>query len=319
MERIERYLGSMLGLAVGDALGTRVEFQAPGTFAPIDLMEGGGPFNLAPGQWTDDTSMALCLAESLIEKGEFDPLDQMERYLRWWHDGYLSSTGKAFDIGHIILQALQRFERSHEPYAGSIHVQSAGNGSLMRLAPVAMAYARQPREAVRLAALSSQTTHGAEEAVDSCRYFAGLLVGALQGESMERLLADHYAPVSGLWQENPLSPTIAEVASGSFNVGEPPTIRATGYVVKTLEAALWAFQRGTTFQQAVLLAVNLGDDADTVGAICGQLAGAFYGEKAIPRLWLEPLAMREKIVEYARKLYRLAESMSVGTTPATGA
>ena len=104
---ISRYRGSLLGLAVGDALGTTLEFKSPGTFTPITDMVGGGPFNLEPGEWTDDTSMALCLAESLIEKEKFDPIDQMQRYLKWDREGYLSSNGKCFDIGMTVRNVLE--------------------------------------------------------------------------------------------------------------------------------------------------------------------------------------------------------------------
>ena len=184
---IDRYHGALLGLAVGDALGTTLEFRAKGSFEPIDDMVGGGPFGLEPGEWTDDTSMALCLAESLPGRG-FDPHDQMTRYLRWWRDGYWSSTGRCFDIGITVASALRRFEETGDPMAGSTDPHSAGNGSLMRLAPVPLRYAHDPAEAVRLAGESSRTTHGAAEAVDACRYFATLIVAALAGRSKEELL-----------------------------------------------------------------------------------------------------------------------------------
>src|SRR5437773_1164620 len=116
MERTERYRGSLLGLAVGDALGTTLEFKRPGTFEPIDDMVGGGPFGLQAGEWTDDTSMALCLAESLIECRGFDPNDQMKRYVRWWREGHLSSNGICFDIGNTVRRALVAFERSGKPF-----------------------------------------------------------------------------------------------------------------------------------------------------------------------------------------------------------
>ena len=112
MEELERYRGYLLGLAVGDAVGTALEFRRPGSFALIADMMGGGPFQLNPGQWTDDTSMALCLAESLIEKQGFDPLDQMQRYVRWWKEGHLSCTGNCFDIGNATRVALQTFLHS---------------------------------------------------------------------------------------------------------------------------------------------------------------------------------------------------------------
>ncbi len=302
MEQIERYRGSLLGLAVGDALGTTLEFRSPGSFEPITDMVGGGPFDLRPGEWTDDTSMALCLAESLIETGTFDPADQLRRYVRWWREGHLSSNGHCFDIGVTVSSALQRFEQTGEPFCGSTDARTAGNGSIMRLAPVPLFFAGDPRAAVDRAAESSRTTHGAPEAVDACRYLAALIVGALRGASKEELLADRYCPVPGLWDDPPFSPRIAAIADGSFRRREPPEIRGTGYVVDSLEAALWSFHRGDSFREGALLAVNLGDDADTTGAVFGQLAGAYYGEPGIPGKWLARLAMREVIETRAGRL-----------------
>jgi ADP-ribosylglycohydrolase len=306
MDLVERYRGCLLGLATGDALGTTLEFQAPGSFEPIDDMIGGGPFELKPGQWTDDTSMALCLAESLIECLGFDPADQMERYSRWFRRGHLSSAGWCFDIGGTTCSALLRFISDGKPYAGPTEPTTAGNGSIMRLAPVPLFFAGSPEEAVARAADSSRTTHGAVEAVDGCRYLAALLVGAVNGASKEELLADVYTPVPGLWDAAPLSPRIAEIAAGSFRRRDPPEIRGTGYVVQSLEAALWAFDRSADFRDGALLAVNLGDDADTTGAVYGQLAGAFYGEAEIPTPWRERLALREVIESFADRLYKLA-------------
>ena len=200
-----RFRGCLVGLAAGDALGTTLEFHSPGSFEPINDMVGGGPFGLEPGQWTDDTSIALCLAASLIEREGFDPPDQMRRYVRWWREGYMSSTGRCFDIGVTTSRALSRFMDTGEPYSGPTDPVSAGSGSLMRLAPVAMYFAGDPAEALARSADSSKTTHGPEEAVDACRYFAGLLVGALQGVAKEVLLSPLYCPVEGYWERNPLS------------------------------------------------------------------------------------------------------------------
>ncbi len=194
MNTAERYRGAMLGLAVGDALGTTLEFSPPGSFAPIDDIIGGGPFQLAPGAWTDDTSMALCLAESLIECGGFDAADQMRRYVRWYREGHMSSTGRCFDIGNTTRAALQRFEDTGNPWCGSKDPRTAGNGSIMRLAPVVLAFAPLPSEAVAMAARSSHTTHGARDAVDGCRYLAALLLGALGGASKEDLLGPPSQP-----------------------------------------------------------------------------------------------------------------------------
>jgi ADP-ribosylglycohydrolase len=301
-----RFRGALLGLAAGDALGTTLEFKPPGTFEPVDDMVGGGPFGLEPGQWTDDASMALCLAESLVESGGFDPRDQMARYVRWWRDGHLSSTGGFFDIGATVAAALRRFEDTGDPYAGSTDPQTAGNGALMRLGPVPMFFAADARTAVERAADSSRTTHGAATAVDACRYMAGLIVGALAGVAKDELLAPRYSPVPGLWEERPLAPEVDEVAAGSFLRREPPEIEGSGYVVRSLEAALWAFARGASFREGALLAVNLGHDADTTGAVYGQLAGACYGVEGIPAAWRAKLALRATIEELADGLFAAA-------------
>jgi ADP-ribosylglycohydrolase len=301
----DRYRGAMLGLAVGDALGTTLEFKAPGTFKPITDMIGSGPFALKPGQWTDDTSMALCLAESLIEKRTFDPKDQMDRYCRWWKEGYVSSTGTCFDIGLTVRNSLESYLRSGEPFAGSTDPYTAGNGSLMRLAPVPLAYRRNITLAIDNAGESSRTTHGALAAVDACRYFAALLLGALGGRPKEEILSAFFypGPDRDYWRLHAVSPEIAEIASGSFKQKEPPEIIGSGFVVRSLEAALWAFYRSDSFREGALRAVNLGDDADTTGAIYGQLAGAYYGVNAIPRDWVERLALREYINEKAGALF----------------
>ena len=312
----DRFRGCLLGLAAGDALGTTLEFKSPGTFEPIDDMVGGGPFNLQPGQWTDDTSMALCLATSLIERGGFDAADQMQRYVRWWREGYLSSTGSCFDIGITVSDALSRFERDGKPYAGSTDPYAAGNGSLMRLAPVPMYFAGDPAEAISKAADSSRTTHQGAAAVDACRYFAGLLIGALEGVDKETLLSARYCPVEGLWESDPLVEEIALIAGGSFKDRDPPQIRGTGYVVQSLEAVLWAFDRSDNFRDGALLAANLGDDADTTAAIYGQLAGAYYGADGIPAKWRERLTAAAEITSLADSLHEHArEAQSAGPQP----
>ena len=290
----ERFRGALLGLAVGDAIGTTVEFKPPGSFPPVTDMVGGGPFHLAPGQWTDDTSMALCLAESLLECRGFDARDQMERYVRWWRQGHHSSTGHCFDIGNTVRGALTTFEQTGNPIAGPTHEWSAGNGSLMRLAPVPMYFlARGGVDPVVMSAESSRTTHGAPAAVEACRYFGALLVAALAGASKDEMLGTKPA-IS--------HPLIAAIAAGSFATKQPPAIRGTGYVVQCLEAALWAFHRSSSFEEGCLLAVNLGDDADTTAAVYGQLAGAHYGARGIPRRWRERLSKRELIEGFANRL-----------------
>jgi ADP-ribosyl-[dinitrogen reductase] hydrolase len=300
----ERYRGALLGLAAGDALGTTLEFKPPGTFAPLTDMIGGGPFHLKPGEWTDDTSVALCLAESLIERNGFDAKDQMDRYWLWYDRGHLSSTGQCFDIGNPMRGALESYRRTGNPFSGSESPDTAGNGSLMRLAPVPLFFASDPKQAIHYASESSRTTHATRAAVDACRYFAGLIVGALQGKPKAELLSPYFCPGDNpdFWNENGLDPKIAAIAGGSFKKKEPPEIRGTGYVVESLEAALWAFYRSNSFREGALLAVNLGDDADTTGAIYGQIAGAFYGAEQIPADWRAKLTMHDFIQHKADQL-----------------
>jgi ADP-ribosyl-[dinitrogen reductase] hydrolase len=297
MKDLDRYRGCLLGLAVGDAIGTTVEFKARGSFPPVTDMVGGGAFNLQPGQWTDDTSMALCLAESLVEKNGFDAHDQMNRYLDWYENGYWSSTGKCFDIGNATRQALEKFKATGKPMSGSSHPSSAGNGSLMRLAPIPMFYAPSQIRAQTFAGKSSRTTHGAKECVEACKLFAGMLVSALAGQEKETILFEH--GVAGVVSEK-----IAAIARGEYKLKTAQHIRGNGYVADALEAALWCFWTTDTFSEAILAAANLGDDADTTAAICGQVAGAYYGQSGIPIPWLEKLYLREKIIDLAESLTR---------------
>lgn len=300
MNTNERFRGCLLGLAVGDAVGTAVEFRRRGTFAPLKDMVGGGPFGLAPGQWTDDTSMALCLATSLVEREEFDARDQMDRYCRWAKQGYLSSTGSCFDIGNTVAAALQRYQRDGNPYAGSSNPHSAGNGSIMRLAPVAMRFFPDFDVVAHFAAESSRTTHGAQECIEACQLLAKIICRALLGQPKEDVLL-------GDTDTTFASERILAIGRASYRLKSEGAIRGSGYVVESLEAALWTFARTHSFAEAVLMAANLGDDADTTAAVCGQVAGAYYGERAIPPRWLERLTLRSEITMLADQLFGRAE------------
>lgn len=295
MDQRDRFRGCLLGLAAGDAVGTTVEFRQRGTFKPLTDMTGGGPFNLLPGQWTDDTSMALCLATSLIERNGFDALDQMERYCRWADEGYLSSTGTCFDIGNTVASALRRFQRTGEPYAGSTDPNSAGNGCIMRLAPIPMFFFPDLGEVERFGAESSRTTHGATECVDACRLFGRIICRALRGNTRNEIAYGDSGSFVG-------SDKIVAVARGTYQDKSEADVRGTGYVVQSLEAAMWCFVHTDSFAEAILKAANLGDDADTTAAVCGQVAGAYYGASGIPSGWLERLAKRSEISALADRL-----------------
>jgi ADP-ribosyl-[dinitrogen reductase] hydrolase len=291
----DRFRGCLLGLAAGDALGTTVEFSSRGSFAPITDMVGGGPFGLKPGQWTDDTSMALCLGESLLYRDGFDPVDQMNRYVNWWRHGYLSSTGECFDIGGTTQQALGRYIATGEPFSGTDDPRSAGNGSLMRLAPIPLFYYPDQSACIYNAAASSRTTHAAAEAVECCEFLAQVLLAALQGSPKGRLLSSVIDDFDEAAVRNLVSEDHASKSAGS--------IKGSGYCVESLEAALWSFFGTSSFAEAVLAAVNLGDDADTTAAITGQIAGAYYGVGAIPRHWISRLAMSDDIDKTAQRLF----------------
>ncbi len=299
---LDRQRGCLVGLAVGDALGTAVEAKPPGTFTPLKDMIGGGPFRLKPGEWTDDTAMALCLADSLVACRIFNPRDQMARYIRWWLDGYMSSNGHCFNIGVTVREALTNFMETGNPLAGPTAPETAGNGSLMRLAPVPMAFYRTPQQAIEMSAECSRTTHGTQMSVDACRYFAGLLVGALHGVPKEELLSPKYCPLPNYWLAKPLHPQIEEIANGSYKKKNPPEIKGTGFVVRTLEAVLWAFHKTNDFKTGCLTVVNLGDDADTTGGIFGQIAGAYYGVEGIPEEWRAKIAKKDLIESLANQL-----------------
>jgi ADP-ribosyl-[dinitrogen reductase] hydrolase len=282
----DRRRGTLIGLAVGDALGAAVEFKSPGSFAPVTGYRDGGPHYLEAGEWTDDTSMALALADSIATVG-WDLNDQADRYVQWWKTGKYSVNGRCFDIGITTKSALGNFvAKKNALTSGDCSERASGNGSIMRLAPVPIRYAglypNKVEEISRLAEESSLPTHASEQCMSACRYLATVLAALIQGENRDEVLSPDWKPLQLLNDIKPLHPLIQEIAHGSFRHKQPPAIEGSGWVVKSLEASLWAFHDADTFEEAVLKAVNLGDDADTTGAICGQLAGAYWGEAKIP-------------------------------------
>ena len=298
----DRQRGCLIGLAVGDALGAAVEFRQPGSFEPVTGYRAGGPHGLAPGEWTDDTSMALALADSICCAG-WDLSDQAQRYVAWWKQGQYSVTDRCFDIGNATAAALSRFEQHADPLkSGATAESSSGNGSIMRLAPVPMHFLSLfPGDVNRLAELaaeSSVTTHASPQCLSACRVMGVMLAGLMQGLDRDEVLSPTWGPLQQLRDAAPLHPAIETVVSGSYRKQQPPQISGSGYVVKSLEAALWAFQSSESFEEAVLKAVNLGDDADTTGAVCGQFAGAYWGESGIPQAWRSGLA-RMAMIERA--------------------
>ncbi|KQO90941.1 hypothetical protein ASF36_21355 [Methylobacterium sp. Leaf90] len=291
----DRALGALVGLAVGDAIGTTVEFRHRGTFDPVTDMVGGGPFDLRPGEWTDDTSMALALSESLIACGGLDERDLLRQFLRWFHDGENSVKGYCFDIGNATAAALRAFYETGDIHAASADPRNGGNGSIMRLAPVAVRLWNDPDKLRDAARQQSATTHPASEPVDASEALAMILANAIQGMPLTDLLSASYGPYT---------PKVQAIVDGSWRGKHRDAIRSSGYVIDTLEAALWACAASSgSFEQSVLRAVNLGDDADSVGAVAGQIAGAFYGLSGIPERWRKRLAWNDRIEGLADRLF----------------
>lgn len=295
----DRQRGLLMGLAIGDALGAAVEFKPPGSFPEVTGFRAGGPHGLAAGEWTDDTSMALALADSLAEVG-WDIDDQARRYLRWWQHGDYSVNGRCFDIGSTTVSALHRFQETGNAYAAASRANHAsGNGCIMRLAPVPIYHARffpdRLDDLIDRAVESSLPTHASDQCLSATAYLTLVLTGLVHGLPRETVLADDWQPVQRLREVLVVHSEVDEVIRGSYRRKQPPQIRGSGYVVHCLEASLWAFHDAPDFRTAVLRAVNLGDDADTTGAVAGQLAGAFWGESGIPIEWRENVASREML------------------------
>ena len=267
--------------------------------------------------------MALCLASSLIYCQGFDPYDQMVRYNWWYRHGYMSSTGTCFDIGKATRESIEEFERRQKRFSKEHHISmrsmsslskeqqkdfdiqcgqddAAGNGALMRLAPVPLFFRNQPEQAVPFCGYSAILTHGDERAYDACRYYGALIVAALLGYSKEDLLDENFYDKHRHWfGKELLCDAIKNIAEGSYKRtgGYNEGIRGQGYVVHSLEAALWAFWSDeNSFEKGACAAVNLGDDTDTTAAIYGQLAGAHYGLRRLPKKWIDQIYAKDFIL-----------------------
>lgn len=292
--RQDRLLGAFIGLAVGDALGTTIEFSQRDRVPPVTDMVGGGPFRLQPGEWTDDMTMALCLAESLIARNGFDATDLMGRFVRWHEEGHNSVTGRCFDIGNTTRASLTRFKQTGDPMAGRADPYAAGNGGIMRLSPAVIFHHQDGQKAELTARLQSATTHGSEEALDAAGVLARVLLAAIDGKDRGHVVSPSAAGIT--------AGKVAAIARGTWKTKRRDEIESSGYVVHTLEAALWCVADTADFRSGVLRAVNLGDDADTVGAVTGQIAGALYGLSGIPASWVARLAWRDKLLETGLRL-----------------
>ena len=294
----QKRLGAFWGLAIGDALGAPIEFYPRDRLPEIREMTGGGKFNLPPGAWTDDTSMALCLGHSLIHNPTLDSADLLNRFWDWATKNELCSQDKAFGFGQNTLRTLMKFYKTGQLTADSTGKHSDGNGSIMRLSPVAIVHYDNIEETRRVARKQSFTTHASQKGADCCELLGMLLCHLFSGLSLSETLTsvqDHQVVKS--WD-----PEVQDIVNGTWVQKTRQDIESTGYVIHTLEAALWSIHHTISFEDALILAVNLGHDADTVGAVSGQIAGALYGVQAIPQRWMNTLAKHEILEACAKGL-----------------
>ena len=292
--------GCFFGLAIGDALGRIVEYQSPGSFTPIYGFRSRSPMTQPIGVWSEDTAMAVALADS-ISNCSWDINDQMQRYLDWWRNGKYALHGKCTQISNTMSSALYHYEQNRDPEtSGQFAASPESNGAIARLAPVVVHFGGMKNDEFSLSDLASESsrpTHVSLQSQSACSYFSLILEGLLLGESRDVVLSPTWAPYQQL-SEQELHSSVGTVLKGSFRQLQPPEIQASYYASKCLEAALWAFDEANSFSEALIKAVNLGHDSNTVGAVCGQLAGAYWGCAGIPSEWLDALAGKD-ILEYA--------------------
>jgi ADP-ribosyl-[dinitrogen reductase] hydrolase len=272
-------------------------FKSRDTYEHVTGYTAGGTYALDPGYWTDDTSMALCLAETLLERGTYDPVGFGDRLIRWVDEGYNSSLARCFDIGQTTLRAIGAYRRYGYEESGVTGKWAGGNGSIMWLAPVPIFYQDAAELADKIAVKQGTLTHNHEVPNDGCRLLSRIIIeGIITGDKESTLCSVEHMPVSD---------EISHVNRRDYERKGRDDIKSDGYVVSTLEAAMWAVFNTDNFRDALLLAVNLGDDADTVGAVAGQIAGAIYGIDGIPDDWVAGLAEAPRIVGVAEKLFDL--------------
>lgn len=307
----ERIVGCVLGLVVADAVGVPVEFKSREELAtaPVTDMRGFGTYDQPPGTWSDDSSLALATADSLVEQG-YAPTDMMRRFHAWLTTAYMSPHGEVFDVGIATRAAIARYAQGQPREAwGGRGERDNGNGSLMRIAPLScwshrLGVATIVAHSVEVSAL----THAHPRSTLCCAYFSLLMRGLLDGSG----LADAMAAAS-----RELAPyvegeagSLQRVLGGEILRARREAVQGSGYVVHCLEASLWAVHGAADYREAVLRAVNLGDDTDTTAAVTGAIAGAIWGTRGIPERWLEGLVQREMVQGLATRLAArvLAES-----------
>lgn len=303
----------LLGLSVADALGVPVEFLTRAEIAqnPVTGMRGYGSHNQPPGTWSDDSSLAFCLADSLCYG--FDLADQAEQFVDWLFDARWTAHNEVFDYGISTSHALEILEENRlNPDFDLLSASrkdegSNGNGSLMRILPLAYyAYGMDDEQVLELVHQASSLTHGHIRSQMACGFYVLMVMDLLGGYSPQeayRVARMKFVDLYGKDEETKKEfPHFARILDGKIDEYHETEIKSDGYVIHTLEAALWCFLRSKTYKQCCLDAVNLGKDTDTTGAVAGGLAGVYYGKEGIPKEWLDQLARKEDIEELADRL-----------------
>ena len=294
----ERFQGALLGLAVGDALAAHTQFRKPGSFSPVGDLLGGGPFDLPRGAWTDDTAMALLLAESLLEREGFDAHDQVERYARWQREGYGSATGQCVGIAANVARSLATAQYKRQPFAGSHDPEQLDKDPLSRVAPLAMFFFADPVTAISRAAEAARVTAQAPLVLDCVRLLTAMVHQALSGRDKAAILK----PPRDFWATPNTRLEVLALYDGLYARRSAADITGGGHILQSLEAALWAFHSADSFREGALLAANLGRDSDVVTAAYGALAGAYHGVSAIPGIWRNSLMKKELVTDTADRL-----------------
>ena len=286
-------LGAFVGLAVGDAVGTTLKFKRRDSEHVTD-MTGRGPFKLKPGEWTDHTSMALCLAETYLSENRMHTDVLRKNLLKWYLNGENSSNGRCFHIGNTTRFALEQYINVGPSWYGNTEKHTAGNAGIIRQAPVSIFRRKSLRAIYFESQAQSRATHGAVESINACQFLGLVLQYLINGYQKEEAFSPHVFP---------LCARVMIINAGEYKQKTRGQIRSSGYVIDTLEAAMWSVWNTDNFRDAILLAANLADDADGVAATAGQIAGALYGYSSIPQEWINTLAQHERIAAMAGKLF----------------
>jgi ADP-ribosylglycohydrolase len=308
--REKRILGGLWGAVVGDALGVPVEFEPRSARKadPVTGMRGYGTYHQPKGTWSDDSSLLICTAESLVNG--FDLHDMGGRFVRWYREGYWTPWGRTFDVGNTTQRAVTRLERGVDPEAaGDNEEEHNGNGSLMRILPAGLRFAHlPPDELLALAHRVSSLTHRHAWSRMACGFSCLMAAALLSGTPAKEAYTISAQQGLRTYVKPPhftdLAPFLRYV-SGTIDELPETQIGSGGFVVETLEASVWCLLTTSSFEEALLKAVNLGEDTDTTGCVTGGLAGICYGLDAIPPEWIETIPRREEIESVFRKLAAL--------------